>query len=208
MAAEILLMGVGNLFYGDEGVGVVLVNQLKEKYTFPERLEVVDGGTLAWNLLPLLSGREQVIVVDAVAAEPGEIYRFSLHDIPSAIQYGKLSSHEWEMPELLSTMELYGDLPPTTFIAIGVNSLAEVSANLQIQLSPLIEKHLETLERVVLRELESLGIPLIKNDPFQDSPPAVHRKNDPLQDSLEAVHRENDPLQDSLCLVHPEANHA
>jgi hypothetical protein len=40
---------------------VVLVNRLQEKYAFPDRLEVVDGGTLAWNLLPLLSGREHVI---------------------------------------------------------------------------------------------------------------------------------------------------
>jgi hydrogenase maturation protease len=158
MAAEILLMGVGNLLYGDEGVGVVLVNRLQEKYAFPDRLEVVDGGTLAWNLLPLLSGREHVIVVDAVAAEPGEIYRFTLHDIPSAIQYGKLSSHEWEMPELLRAMELHGDLPPTTFVAIGVSALAEVSADLQIGLSPLIKKRLDALERVVLQELASLGI--------------------------------------------------
>lgn len=170
MAAEILLLGVGNLFYGDEGVGVVLVNRIKDKYTFSERLEMVDGGTLAWNLLPLLSGREQVIVVDAVAAEPGEIYRFTLHDIPSAIQYGKLSSHEWEIPELLRAMELHGDLPPTTFIAIGVSSLAEVSANLQIQLSPLIEKRLESLEQVVLQELASLGmVPLAITNPLRDN---------------------------------------
>ncbi len=166
MAGEILLLGVGNLFYGDEGVGVVLVNRLKEKYLFPERLEVMDGGTLAWNLLPLIAGRERVIVVDAVAAEPGEIYRFGLHDIPSAIQYGKLSSHEWEMPELLSAMELHGDLPPTTFIAIGVSSLAEVSAHLQTQLSPLIEDRMEALEQVVLQELKSLGVKaLARHDP-------------------------------------------
>ncbi|MGK0619853.1 HyaD/HybD family hydrogenase maturation endopeptidase [Meiothermus cerbereus] len=175
MAAEILLMGVGNLFYGDEGVGVVLVNRLQEKYAFPDRLEVVDGGTLAWNLLPLLSGREHVIVVDAVAAEPGEIYRFTLHDIPSAIQYGKLSSHEWEMPELLRAMELHGDLPPTTFIAIGVSALAEVSANLQIRLSPLIEKRLDALERVVLRELASLGImPVAKAQRLPENANATH----------------------------------
>lgn len=158
MAGEVLLLGVGNLLYGDEGVGVVLVKRLQEKYVFADRLEVVDGGTLAWNLLPLIAGREQVIVVDAVAAEPGAIYRFGLHDIPNAIQYGKLSSHEWEMPELLSAMELHGDLPPTLFIAIGVNSLAEMSANLRTQLSPLIEERLAALEQMVLRELAAIGL--------------------------------------------------
>jgi len=165
MAAEILLMGVGNVLYGDEGVGVVLVQRLKEKYTFPARLEIVDGGTLAWNLLPLLAGREHVVLVDAVAAEVGEIYRFTLHDIPSAIQYGKLSSHEWEMPELLRAMELHGDPPPTTFIAMGVSALAEVSANLQTQLSPRIEQRMEALEQVVLQTLETLGVaPLAADD--------------------------------------------
>lgn len=170
MAGEVLLLGVGNLLYGDEGVGVVLVQRLQSKYRFADRLEIVDGGTLAWNLLPLIAGREQVIVVDAVAAEPGEIYRFGLHDIPSAIQYGKLSSHEWEMPELLNAMELHGDLPPTRFIAIGVNSLAEVSANLQTQLSPLIEERLGALEQVVLRELALFGVvPLAKNEPSTEA---------------------------------------
>jgi len=189
MADEILLLGVGNIFYGDEGVGVVLVNRLKEKYVFPDRLEIVDGGTLAWDLLPLISGREQVIVVDAVAAELGEIYRFGLHDIPSAIQYGKLSSHEWEMPELLSAMELHGDLPPTTFIALGVSSLAEVSATLQTQLSPLIQQRMDDLERVVLRELASLGIvPLAENN----SLPPVHREDDPLSGRAAPVHREDE----------------
>lgn len=158
MAGEILLVGVGNILYGDEGVGVALVNRLRRKYRFPERLEILDGGTLAWNLLPLFSGREQMIVVDAVAAEPGAVYRFGLHDIPSAIQYGKLSSHEWEMPELLTAMEIHGDLPPTIFIAIGVHPLAEVSKSLQTELSPMIEARLEVLEAVVLQELQIHGI--------------------------------------------------
>jgi hydrogenase maturation protease len=158
MAGEILLLGVGNILYGDEGVGVALVNRLQARYRFPERLEILDGGTLAWNLLPLIAGREQVIVVDAVAAEPGAIYRFGLHDIPSAIQYGKLSSHEWEMPELLTAMEIHGDLPPTTFIAIGVHPLAEVSQSLRTELSPMIEARLGALESVVLQELQAHGI--------------------------------------------------
>lgn len=158
MAGEILLLGVGNILYGDEGVGVALVNRLQTRYRFPERLEILDGGTLAWNLLPLIAGREQVIVVDAVAAEPGAIYRFGLHEIPSAIQYGKLSSHEWEMPELLTAMEIHGDLPPTTFIAIGVHPLALVSQSLQTELSPMIEARLGALESVVLQELQRLGI--------------------------------------------------
>jgi hydrogenase maturation protease len=158
MAGEILLLGVGNILYGDEGVGVALVNRLQARYRFPERLQILDGGTLAWNLLPLIAGREQVIVVDAVAAEPGAIYRFGLHEIPSAIQYGKLSSHEWEMPELLTAMEIHGDLPPTTFIAIGVHPLALVSQSLRIELSPQIEARLGALESVVLQELQRLGI--------------------------------------------------
>ncbi|MDX2006344.1 MAG: hydrogenase maturation protease [Meiothermus sp.] len=158
MAGEILLMGVGNIFYGDEGVGVRLVQRLAALHRFPECLEIVDGRTLAWNLLRLMSGRKRVILVDAVAAEPGAIYRFGLHDIPSAVQYGKFSSHEWEMPELMGAMELHGDLPPTTFIAVGVSSLAEVSSSLRTELSPAIEARMGALEGVVLAELAAAGV--------------------------------------------------
>ncbi|MEI2420620.1 hydrogenase maturation protease, partial [Arthrospira platensis SPKY2] len=100
-----------------------LVHYLRSKYAFPPHVEIVDGGTLGWQLLNLIAEYEHVVLIDAVAAPPGKVYRFGRDDVPDEIGYGKLSSHEWEVPDLLTAMDLYGDLPDVTIVAIGVDPL-------------------------------------------------------------------------------------
>ncbi|HWG84500.1 MAG TPA: HyaD/HybD family hydrogenase maturation endopeptidase [Deinococcales bacterium] len=157
-SGTVLVLGVGNVLYGDEGVGVHLIHHLRAKYRFPPSVTVMDGGVLGWNLLTVLADYDQVIIVDAVAAETGAVYRFTPHDIPPAIQYGKLSSHEWEVPELLWAMETHGDLPDTTLVAIGVDPAQTLSGGARTELSPLIRARLGALETVVISELERKGV--------------------------------------------------
>lgn len=164
--APFLLLGVGNILYGDEGVGVHLIQSMLQRYTFPADLEVLDGGALGWNLIRLLQGRQAIVIVDAVAAEVGAVYRFTHQDVPQEVHYGKLSSHEWEIPELLFSMELYGDLPPTVIVAMGVDPLETLTRQLNVGLSHAVEARVAALEKVVLRELAALGLQL---DPISEN---------------------------------------
>ena len=157
-ARPLLVLGVGNVFYGDEGAGVHLVHYLRTKYAFPPHVEIVDGGTLGWQLLNLIAEYEHVVLIDAVAAPPGKIYRFGKGEAPDEIGYGKLSSHEWEVPDLLTAMELFGDLPDVTIVAIGVEPLEFFTGEVGVVLSPLIRERLEALATVTLRELARLGV--------------------------------------------------
>jgi Ni,Fe-hydrogenase maturation factor len=74
------------------------------------------------------------------------------------VRYGKLSSHEWEVPELLWAMEMHGDLPPTRIIAMGVDPAELHLDRLAMGLSPAIEVRLPALELVLLAELADAGI--------------------------------------------------
>ncbi len=157
-ARPLLVLGVGNVFYGDEGAGVHLVHYLRTKYRFPEGVEIVDGGTLGWQLLTLIDDFPRVIFVDAVAAPVGKIYRFGPGEVPPEVGYGKLSSHEWEVPDLLTAMELHGDLPEVSIVAIGVDPLEFSGADIGVQLGPVVGPRMPALATVVLRELASLGV--------------------------------------------------
>ena len=157
-ARSLLVLGVGNVFYGDEGAGVHLVHFLRQKYAFPVSVEIVDGGTLGWQLLNLIAEYDHVILVDAVAAPPGKVYRFGRHDVPDEIGYGKLSSHEWEVPDLLSAMDLYGDLPEVTCVAIGVRPLEFESGEIGVHLSDAVRARMPALASVVLQEIERQGV--------------------------------------------------
>ncbi len=159
-ARSLLVLGVGNVFYGDEGAGVHLVHYLRQRFAFPEGVEVVDGGTLGWQLLNLIAQYDHVILVDAVCAPPGKVYRFDRDSIPDEIGYGKLSSHEWEVPDLLSAMDLYGDLPEVTCVAIGVRPLEFETGEIGVALTDTVRERMPALATVVVQEIERLGVAL------------------------------------------------
>ncbi len=163
---KLLILGVGNLYYGDEGVGIHFIHYLRRKYSFAAEVTLMDGGTLGWDLLATMAEYPQVLIIDAVAAVVGKIYRFGPHDIPEEVGYGKLSSHEWEIPDLLTAMELYGDLPEVTIIAIGVEPLGFQTADIGVRLSDAVRQRLEALETILLQELESCGLepPVVVRD--------------------------------------------
>jgi hydrogenase maturation protease len=156
--SRLLVLGVGNVYYGDEGAGIHLIHYLRSRYRFPDGVDVIDGGTLGWHLLGMIASYQQVILIDAVAAPVGRIYAFTRTEIPPEIGYGRLSSHEWEVPDLLTAMELSGDLPDVRIVAIGVDPLTFGVGEVGVVLSDVVRGRLGALADVALRELARCGV--------------------------------------------------
>ena len=66
VARPVLVLGMGNILLEDEGLGVRALERLQSEYEFPEQVELLDGGTTGMGLLDDISGREYLIVLDAV----------------------------------------------------------------------------------------------------------------------------------------------
>lgn len=154
----VLLLGVGNILYGDEGLGVYVVHRLRRAYKVPPALRIIDGGAAGWHLEPYIVEARRVVIVDAVAGTAGSIYRFSHRDIPASVQKSTLMSHELEIGELLKAMERQGELPPTRIIAMGVTPTTAALDHLSMGLSPEVETRLPALELVLLAELADAGV--------------------------------------------------
>ena len=75
----LLVLGIGNLLLGDEGVGVHAAQKL-QRVPRLEGVEVLEVGTAILEALPALEEADSVILLDAVQAggAPGSIYRFAL----------------------------------------------------------------------------------------------------------------------------------
>ena len=116
------MLGVGNILFGDEGIGVHLAHFLKTNYAFESSehsLEIVDGGTLAQHLIPLITAFDRVLLLDCINADDGEIgdvFCFDFADIPPNLNH-QGSAHEVEMLHTLRLIEALGDLPPIKIIA-------------------------------------------------------------------------------------------
>ncbi|WP_120945284.1 HyaD/HybD family hydrogenase maturation endopeptidase [Helicobacter labacensis] len=119
---DILVLGVGNILLGDEGVGVHLCHQLAHNYDFsyPHKLEFMDGGTLAQALIPWIVQYDRLLILDCVSvvgARVGEVFCFEFENIPPQITWAG-SAHEVEMLQTLRLTALMGDLPPTSIIGL------------------------------------------------------------------------------------------
>ncbi len=73
---RLLILGIGNLLLGDEGVGVHIVRALQEEPLPPDTL-ALDVGTAFLDSIPEMENADRIIVIDAMQAghAPGTIYR-------------------------------------------------------------------------------------------------------------------------------------
>lgn len=70
---NVIVMGLGNLLWADEGFGIRLAERLYAHYHWPESVEIVDGGTQGLNLLGYVEQASHLLLLDAIdyGLEPG-----------------------------------------------------------------------------------------------------------------------------------------
>lgn len=165
---KILILGIGNILFGDEGIGVHLSNLLKLNFSFGGRhsVEIVDGGTMAQHLIPLITQYDSVLIIDSIDAEDakvGDVYFFDFSAIPNQITWAG-SAHEVEMLQTLRMIEMLGDLPPTKILGIKPFIIGE---NPTFELTEEVKKGAKLMESQAILYLESLGVRVCRKD-YQD----------------------------------------
>jgi hydrogenase maturation protease len=95
-STPLLVLGLGNVLLGDDGVGGAAVSLLLDRYEPPRGVQVLDGGTLGLSLLPYLDAADAVILVDAIAAEApaGSFLRLDGDQVAPAVAT-RLSAPDW-----------------------------------------------------------------------------------------------------------------
>ncbi|KGI56551.1 HyaD/HybD family hydrogenase maturation endopeptidase [Campylobacter sp. MIT 97-5078] len=145
-----LVLGIGNIMFADEGVGVHFVKLMQKNYTFHHpsaSLEFMDGGTLAFQLSYILADYDRLIIVDCLEADDaniGDVFFFPYSAMPKKVSWSG-SAHEIEMLQTLQFMELNGDLPQTQILAVIPKRIEPMSFKLSNELLkaiPLMQKTL------------------------------------------------------------------
>ena len=146
---EVAIVGVGNLLFSDEGVGIHVVRALRE-FSLPSYLRVFEFGTRGLEILEAVEGFEKVVIVDAVrsGAAPGSIRRWRLGELLDATAPRMVSLHEMDLLTALKIGRATAKLPSDVVI-IGVEPKV-LSPGLE--LSPELKAGFRELLAVVLRE--------------------------------------------------------
>ncbi len=146
---SILIMGVGNILLSDEGVGVRVIETMKSM-TLPDNVEILDGGTGAFDLFDILANRDKVIIIDAVkgGGEPGAVYRFVPDDIKAEAKF-LTSVHQVSLLDTLSMARIIG-CSPRDIVIFGIEP-REIDWGLE--LSPEVAAVVPKVIELVLSEL-------------------------------------------------------
>lgn len=157
-----LLLGIGNILLGDEGIGVRAVEAFARRYAIPDGVEVVDGGTTGMGLLDLIARRERVIIVDAVKmdAAPGTIVRLAGEQVPPGLRQ-RISPHALGIGDVLAVLTVI-DEAPGELTVIGIEP---ADLDFGVGLSPDIEARLDDLVDAIAAEFRRAGLPLAAADP-------------------------------------------
>jgi hydrogenase maturation protease len=141
-----LILGIGNLFAGDEGVGVHAARKLLEE-ELPEGSKVLEVEASILDALSDLEKSDRLIVIDAIKAQgiPGTIYRLCIERCNSPQDID--SVHNFD---IFAVLALSGRNKPAEVIALGIEP---AKLDPSTELSPEVSKALPFLVESVKREL-------------------------------------------------------
>jgi hydrogenase maturation protease len=159
-AAPVLVLGLGNLLLGDDGIGLRLAEQLAQDQSFGDAVEFVDGGTQGLALLGCLAEREAVLVLDAIGLgeEPGTVHVLRGPAMEQIRARRASTAHEGNALELFATARVLG----LRWNEVAVIGVEPHNVSTGIGLSPCIEQSFEVAlahAREVLKEMVHTYVP-------------------------------------------------
>ena len=154
MAAEpsVLILGIGNLLWADEGFGVRALETLQRTYEFPDHVRLLDGGTQGIYLVQHIREADILVVFDAVdyGLPGGTLKRVEGAEVPKFMGAKKVSLHQTGFQEVLAMAEMLGDYPEHLLL-VGVQPVeledygGSLRDQVKVQIEPAIEMVLEYL---------------------------------------------------------------
>ncbi len=148
-----IVLGVGNLILGDDGVGIHVVNEVKKQIKNPDITidEAITGGM---NLLDLLLGYDKAVIVDAVKSddsEHGEVKRISLSHFNTM---HSCNPHDVSLIEAIEMAKKMGEKKiPKEIIIIGV-MMKQIPCEFGEELSKKIQAAVPKAVELTLNEIK------------------------------------------------------
>jgi len=150
---HVLVLGIGNVLMGDEGIGVHVVQRL-EQLPLPENVRCLDGGTGSFLLLESMQLASRIILIDATidGKWPGTVTRLTPQfssDYPMT-----LTAHDIGLKDLLDAAYLTSGALAVTLFAVSI----EPPSGIGMELSPAITNTIPLIAEMIMEELACAAV--------------------------------------------------
>lgn len=168
---KILILGIGNVLWADEGFGVRCVETLNQRYHFGDNVKLMDGGTQGIYLVQHVQDVDVLVVFDAIdyGLEPGTLKKIYDDQVPKFMGAKQMSLHQTGFQEVLAMAEFTGSYPKHLLL-IGCQpvELEDFGGSLREPVKAQIDPSIE----IALDYLKQFGvIPSINDQPVEGLAP-------------------------------------
>jgi hydrogenase maturation protease len=154
---SVLLLGIGNVLWADEGFGVRVAETIQQQYDLPDNVVAMDGGTQGIYLIQHVQAADILIVFDAIdyGLPPATLKVIEGNDVPKFMGAKKMSLHQTGFQEVLAMAEMLGDYPDHLLL-IGVQPVelddygGSLRDKVKAQIQPAILHALEYLQNFAI----------------------------------------------------------
>ncbi|RMD45182.1 MAG: hydrogenase maturation protease [Aquificota bacterium] len=166
---KIGVVGVGNILFKDEGIGVFVVKYLQENYRFEPEVDLIDAGTLGFGLMSYLHEYDHIILIDTISVKdkPGSVYRLTPEELSGLASYHQ-TAHEVEVLQMIELTPLTGKMANIIVLGVVPENINESEIGLTETLEDIPFK---TVVAQVIKELEKIGVSCekVKNTSLKDT---------------------------------------
>jgi hydrogenase maturation protease len=163
----LVVLGIGNVLWADEGFGVRCVEALDAGWRFAPNVRLVDGGTQGLYLIQHVQEAKKLLILDAIdyGLEPGTLKQVENDQVPRFLGAKKMSLHQTGFQEVLMLAQLTGHYPEEVLL---IGCQPEELEDFGGSLRPVVKAAMQDALALALARLRAWGA-----DPQpRDTPPA------------------------------------
>ncbi|MDR1969374.1 MAG: HyaD/HybD family hydrogenase maturation endopeptidase [Burkholderiaceae bacterium] len=196
--ARIVVLGIGNLLWADEGFGVRCIEALQRRYEFAGHVRLIDGGTQGLYLIQHVQEADALLILDAIdyGLAPGTLKEIRDDEVPRFMGAKKMSLHQTGFQEVLSLAQLTGKYPERVLlIGCQPEELEDYGGSLR----PVVKAALEQALARVVQVLADWGA-----QPRQRQTPLQRHEAVTLDELALAAYEAQRPPEDAACRIGDE----
>ena len=154
---SVVILGIGNVLWADEGFGVRAVEYLHQHWELPDNVRLVEGGTQGIYLLEHVQTASILVILDAIdyGLEPGTLKLIEDDAVPNYLGAKKVSLHQTGFQEVLATAAMLDSLPERLLL-VGVQprEIEDYGGSLH----PIVKAQIEPAIEAAFAWLEQFGV--------------------------------------------------
>jgi len=186
--SSIVVLGIGNLLWADEGFSVRCVEALASRWRFAPKVQLVDGGTQGLYLLQHVQAATHLLILDAIdyGLAPGTLKLVEGEEVPRFLGAKKMSLHQTGFQEVLALAQFTGHWPehvllvgcqPAELEDFGGSLTAPVKAAMAPALAAAIERlrawGADPQPRAEAASTEAITVPVLAMGAYETGRPSA-----------------------------------